>query len=357
MSSALPVHLPRRAAVTRCLLAIVLVLALARTDQGATSAPLPGPHAIGQVYLALGDSLGVGLLSSLPETRGYVVLLQALLQRQAQATLQVRNLSVSGESTTSFLRPGGQLDAAVTAIQDAQQQRLRVSPITIDLGGNDLRALLNSNEAAREQGLATFRANLRASFDRLLAATTVNGARTSDLAIASLYNPYGGDPSIAGSDAWWVERFNSALTEEAAARDIAVAHVYERFRGHERELTWMPLDFHANNAGHVAIAEELWRATGYDTTPPALELDAPTPGQSSRPIVTVKFRASDAIGVTRVAATLDGTALPEPFFEAGFGLYVTYWDARAASPGEHRLRVTVSDAAGNATEREVTLRR
>ena len=71
----------------------------------------------------------------------------------------------------------------------------------------------------------------------------------------TIYNPYGGDPAVFHSQAWWVERFNAALGEEAARRDIAVAAVYERFRNNERALTWMPVDFHANNRGHRAIAE------------------------------------------------------------------------------------------------------
>ena len=38
---------------------------------------------IGELYLALGDSLGVGLLSSAPDARGYVAQLQTLLQKSA----------------------------------------------------------------------------------------------------------------------------------------------------------------------------------------------------------------------------------------------------------------------------------
>lgn len=343
----------RRGFVTLLLLAVLL---LAPGPAAVPGAAAPARQGIGDLYLALGDSLGVGLLSSLPDTRGYVAQIHGLLEQRAGHTVQLRNLSVSGETARTFLT-GGQLAAAQGALAEARRAGWRVSPLTIDLGGNELRALQGQDDTARETDLAQFRADLGQIFDALIAGTTVDGLRQADILTMTIYNPYGGDPQIAHSDAWWVARFNAVITDEAAKRDIAVAAVYTRFLGHERELTWVPLDFHPNNRGHRAIAEEFWRATGYDTTPPDLQIVAPTSGPLARPVPTIKVRASDAMGVTQVTFRLDDQPLPDPIFARDLDLWIGYWDARAASSGQHRLTVSATDAAGNTTTQDLTITR
>lgn len=312
---------------------------------------------IGELYVALGDSLGVGLTSSAPRTRGYVAQFHALLERQAGRPVELENFSISGETAKSLLT-SGQLDDAATAIAAAHERGWRVSPVTVDIGGNDMRALQGKPDAQKEAGLAEFRANVAEIFDRLVAATARDGARAGDIFTMTVYNPYPGDARLARSDAWWVERFNAALAEEAARRGIGVAAVHERFQGQEKVLTYVQWgDFHPNNAGHLAIAEEFWRVAGYDTVAPEVALVEPATARLSRAVPTIKVRASDDIGVARVALLLDGKPLPAPLFQPDLGLYVGYWDARAASPGAHRLTVIAADAAGNETRREVTLTR
>jgi lysophospholipase L1-like esterase len=350
--------MPDRSARRRALLALALVaLALLGGGPGA-AVPRAGaaPRGVGELYLALGDSLGVGLLSSAPEARGYVAQFHGLLEQSAGRPVALRNLSVSGETARSMI-VGGQLLAAQDALAEAGRNGWRVSPITIDIGGNDMRALQGADERAREAGLAEFRANIARIFDTLVTATTRNGTRTADIVTMTVYNPYGGDPAVVRSDAWWVARFNVAIAEEARKRDIAVAEVYERFRGREKELTYVPLDFHANNRGHRAIAEEFWRAAGYDTTAPTVEIVAPAAGSLPRAVPTIKVRAGDNLGVARVEFLLDDRPLPEPVYHRDLDLWIGYWDARAAPPGPHRLTIVVTDAAGNATRREATVSR
>jgi len=342
---------PFRTPTVLVLVALLLLAPAPLARQGAAA-----PQGIGELYLALGDSLGVGLLASIPDTRGYVALLHALLERSAGHTVQLRNLSVSGETARSFIT-GGQLVAAQGALAEARRAGWRVSPITIDLGGNDLRALQGADDAAREAGLAQYRADMAQIFDTLIAATTISGVRQGDIVTMTIYNPAGGDPQVARSDAWWVARFNGVLGEEAARRGIAVAPVAARFAGQERTLTWMPLDLHPNNAGHRAIAEVLWGATGYDTVAPQVQIVAPTAGTLPRPVPTIKVRSSDAIGVTRVTLRLDDQPLFDPVFARDLDLWIGYWDARSVPVGQHRLTVSASDAAGNTTTQEVLLMR
>jgi len=346
----------RRQHPCRTPLVLVLVALLLLAPVPVARQSIAAPRGIGELYLALGDSLGVGLLSSMPDTRGYVALLHDLLERSAGRTVQLRNLSISGETARSFV-VGGQLVAAQGALAEAQRVGWRVSPITIDLGGNDLRALQGADDAAREAGLVQYRADMGQIFDALIAATTTNGVRQGDIVTMTIYNPAGGDPQVARSDAWWVARFNSVLGEEATRRGIAVAPVAARFAGQERTLTWMPLDFHPNNAGHRAIAETLWGANGYDTAAPDVQVVAPAAGALPRLVPTIKVHASDAIGVTRVSLRLDDQPLPDPVFARDLDLWVGYWDARAAAVGSHRLTISVSDAAGNTTTQAVLLMR
>ncbi|HEY8597123.1 MAG TPA: GDSL-type esterase/lipase family protein [Thermomicrobiales bacterium] len=333
-------------------LLVGLLSGLAGTPPGAGAAP----RGSGDLYLALGDSLGVGLLASAPDTRGYVARFHSLLEQSAGHPIILRNLSVSGETTRTLI-DGGQLAAAQATLAEAQRSGWRVSPITIDIGGNDLRALQARDNAAREAGLVDFRAALAQIFDTLIAATTVNGIRQGDMIAMTVYNPSPGDPKIVRSDAWWIARFNTAITEEATKRNIAVADAYGRFVGREKALTWMPLDFHANNAGHQVIANEFWRAAGYDTTPPTLEIVAPAAGAVPRAVPTIKVRAADTIGVTQVTFRLDEQPLPAPVYSRELNLWIGYWDARMASAGPHRLVVTASDAAGNTASSEVVLTR
>jgi lysophospholipase L1-like esterase len=349
-------HAPRLTP-PRLLAALTLILTLLALPHASAAAPsAAAPQGIGQLYLALGDSLGVGLLTSAPDTRGYVAQLRALLQQRAGHAVALQNLSVSGETSTTLIA-NGQLAAAQQVITEARGKGWTISPITLDIGGNDLRNLQAADDTAREAGLTQFRTNLGKILDTLIGATTVDGTRRSDIVIMTIYNPYGGDPNIVRSDAWWVARFNTALVEEAQRRNVIVADVYKRFLGHERELTWVPLDFHANNLGHLAMAQTLWAALGYDTTAPTADLLDPTGGTVRRAVPTIKVRASDDIGVTSVQFLLDDKPLPAPIYSRTLDLWVGYWDARSAPSGPHRLAIIVTDAAGNATRREATISR
>lgn len=332
-------------------LLLILLLLCSITASATAGAPL-ATQPVGALYLALGDSLAVGRLASLPERRGYVGQLHRLLQQVAGHTVELRNLGVSGETSATFIS-GGQLTAAEQALTTARQRGWQVNPITLDIGGNDLRSLDGATDAAQEAGLATFRTNLAQILDRLRAAS---GDRTA-LLLLTIYDPTGSDPQLPHSAAWWVARFNAVISEEGAKRGATMVDLAPRFTGHERELTWMPLDFHPNNAGHLAIASACWQALAYDTTPPTLTLiDLPT-GPLPRPILTLKARTSDQISVSSISFTLDGQPLPAARYNRQLDLWITYWDARNAQPGAHQLVVAASDAAGNITQRTNTLTR
>lgn len=238
---------------------------------------------IGDVYLALGDSLGTGAEAAVNNDNlpGYPDSLYPQL-KALNPDLRFENLAQSdGETSISFLVAGGQLEQAETFIAAELAAGRRVSPVTLTIGGNDVVAVITPGSTQEvTQTLTTYRQNVGQILDRLDAALTVNGVRTGDLVLATYYNPYPGlkqafpsylgtlnaDPDID------LPRFNQIIIEEAAARCIKVAPVYEAFPREASADTLGQLifvrfpynfnlsqleqnfDFHPREAGHRLIA-------------------------------------------------------------------------------------------------------
>jgi lysophospholipase L1-like esterase len=105
----------------------------------------PGPRASPSYYLALGDSLSVGVQpdaagKSVPTQQGYANQLYAAL-RASHPGLRLVKLGCSGETTHTMIDggicsypAGSQLSQAVSFLR---AHRGRVSLITIDIGAND----------------------------------------------------------------------------------------------------------------------------------------------------------------------------------------------------------------------------
>jgi len=118
----------------------VLVAGYALTsDSSYSTEPLPE-------YLALGDSLGWGYGASDPATKGYVPLFRDFLESEdaLDTDLFLNNLSIPGATSTSLI--SAQLPTAVAELEarngDADPDN-DVVVVTIDIGGNDLLALLS----------------------------------------------------------------------------------------------------------------------------------------------------------------------------------------------------------------------
>jgi lysophospholipase L1-like esterase len=132
-----------------------------------------------QYYLALGDSLAVGVQpafnGTLVETnQGYVDDLYAFLGQSAPG-LRLKKLGCSGETTTTmieggtcFYPHGNQLDEAVKFLHTHQ-----VALITLDIGGDDVLhcfSLSGPDEGCLAGGLAAVDLNLPAILTALRAA-------------------------------------------------------------------------------------------------------------------------------------------------------------------------------------------
>lgn len=218
-----------------------------------------------QIYLALGDSLTTGYEA--PQNNdgepGYPhFLYEALKERKPD--LQFHLLGRNGETSESMIS-GGQLDEAVAFIQEQSQQGTLVSPITLDIGGNDMVAVL-LQEADSATTRTSFRANLSHVLDQLIAAMSPNGERQGELIIMSYYNPYPGvkPPFYPIDTDTELALFNAIILEEAAKRGIKVAAVFEAFEGKQAEYVYADfsrypdlsaLDYHPRKAGHLAIKD------------------------------------------------------------------------------------------------------
>lgn len=220
-----------------------------------------GPAGPGDVYLALGDSLAAGFTVGQPE-EAYVARIGAALRRQQP--IAIRNVAVPGETSASILR--AQLPRALRIIEKERAAGRRVSPITIDIGGNDALAVERAPNDARAATIIRVERNIALLLDQLIAATTQDGKRTADIAIMTYYNPFPGDETDPASAAYWSARLNDAIMRVAAERGVAVADIRAAFAGgNVYRYTYVAAgDVHANADGHALIAEHFLRALGYE---------------------------------------------------------------------------------------------
>lgn len=346
----------RRSALPPVLLAILLLIAGIGPARAAL-APATPPSPVrtpGAVYLALGDSVAAGVGASLPSARGYPAIIAGYLNRVAGHHVDLVNLSVPGETTTSFVN-GGQLDRALGVIRNARAAGQRVSPITLTLGGNDLLDA-PAGAAARARALQTAATNLQSILTRLRQAAGAGaGAGDVEILVTNYYDPTGTDPNRPDSDAWWLAQLNAAIRQATDRANARLVDVAARFQGHTADWTWYPADIHPNNAGYEQIADLVWQATGYDRTPPSVRIERPAPGRLARPIPTIAVAASDNVGVAGVSLQIDGKPGPELLYLSALGAYATLWDTRGLAPGPHTIVAIATDAAGNVGTARLTV--
>ena len=232
----------------------------ATPESGTSPAPASPPVSASPTYLALGDSLAAGV--GAPAGQGYVDLVHAGL-RNDLPDVDLLALGVSGETTSSMLTPGGQLERAEEALRSGE-----VRLVTIDIGANDgLGCALARDEACVEGTLDAVRANL---------ATVLERIRTADPDVPVVGTDYylpvppqlQDDPSQVAAALGVLQRLNDALADVYGEYGVPVAPVSDAFGGRdpalvvERTCAYTPMcspapDIHPNPRGHAAIADAL----------------------------------------------------------------------------------------------------
>lgn len=324
------------------LLAVTLLLASLLTPAGDAARSA----ASGGTYIALGDSIAVGTGSSLPRTRGYVPLVHDLISRHARSEITLHNLSRNGETVDSF-RENGQLTQLQDLITQLTSSNAPIIAITLSLGGNEMLKAQGADSSARQTQLDEF----SASYPTLLTEIRNLVGPDTPIVVTTYYDLTNGDPNEVQSDAWWVQQFNAVIQQSASDAHATVADVSGVFAGHISDYTLWPIDVHPNNAGHQAIADEVWRVLGIDTVAPTIDLTATTEATRSTP--TIRFSASDDTGIADFALTAESATIYGPYSSSEDEYVVLVILASGAKQAQ--VTVEARDAAGNTTTASTTV--
>jgi lysophospholipase L1-like esterase len=276
-------------------LLIVLAVLLASADQGsrpAGAAPPPTFNPPKQFYLSLGDSLAYGLqfqkyndeypnvIASTFNT-GFVDDFAALLAA-VRPGIQTVNYGCPGETSDTFLTggcgwlqdpantlhtpfTGSQMSAALAFLGAHPGQ---VSPITLDMGINDLLFGCGLTPDCAAQTLPQITTNLNAILSALRQA-----APYSEILVVQY------DDAFAYTDASTttaIEELNQVIASVAATYRAGVVDAFTPFNlasPQPQTLCTLTLicnpnpdlaDPHPSDAGYQLIAQLLWAASGYD---------------------------------------------------------------------------------------------
>lgn len=222
-------------------------------------------------YIAIGDSLAFGVGASDPATDGYVAITYDALRRSERYRnrgLDLINLGVPGATSSDLLLPGGQLERAVAEIkereEDASSADDNVEIITVNIGGNDVQALVTSDSPClADPQSAECQDRFQETMDILEEDLTQvlrrlrQAAPEADIVVLDLYSSLsgrGGAPELVGDLA--VGEIN-AVTERVVSDPelkAKLVSVYSLFRGRAAQLVAAD-NFHPNDDGYAVMAE------------------------------------------------------------------------------------------------------
>jgi lysophospholipase L1-like esterase len=285
----------RRTAALRSAV-VLLALAIFTGDLAGQSSTRFNPPK--RYYLALGDSLAFGFqfvtfnanVPSVPASlfsTGYVDDLAGMLQ-EIRPRLTTLNYGCPAETSFTFIQggctytaagfplhdpyDGSQLSAALAVLH---AHRGQVSPITINIGVNDLIGLRTlcgddvscyfANGPAVLDGIA---ANLQYILSQLRAAAPDAEIITfTNYDVAFLF-----DARLLQL----TQAFNSVVISTAAPSSVRVADVFGAFNGGPQPATLCALTFvctplqdsHPSDLGYEVIARQIWAASDYDRLRP-----------------------------------------------------------------------------------------
>ncbi len=222
-------------------------------------------------YIAIGDSRTFGVGASDPVTDGYVAITHDALyrsERYRQRGLELVNLGVPGATSADLLLPDGQLEQAVAEIKERQEDASsaddNVEIITVNIGGNDILALVTSDspcvadprspecEDRFQEVMDTLEDDLTEVLRRLREV-----APKADIIVLDLYSPLSGRGGASELVADLAVREINAVTERVMSDPelrTKLVSVYPLFRGRASQLVAAD-NLHPNDNGHAVMAE------------------------------------------------------------------------------------------------------
>jgi lysophospholipase L1-like esterase len=273
---------------------VPVFLLLFATSLYAQNEAIPRFNPPKQYYLALGDSLAFGsqqvkFIAHFPSeppsafNTGYVDDLAVML-RGIRPDIQTVNFGCPGETSITFINggcpytsrgfslhnsySGPQLSAALAFLQEHPGQ---VSPITINVGGNDLsplQSICGTDLSCYEAHVPPILAATRANLDQILGAIR-NAAPDAEIItftnydLTFLIDPRGVRFTVA---------FNDVVSDTARSHSVRVADVFTAFNDGPQPATICSLTFvctplqdtHPTDAGYAMIASQIWAVSDYD---------------------------------------------------------------------------------------------
>lgn len=217
-------------------------------------------------YLALGDSLAFGFQIDFNWDDGYNDDFYAHLHGN-YPNLALVNYGCPGETSVTFIHggcpwpkfllknsyPGPQMQAAVNFIKAHPGQ---VSPVTLDMGANDVLPCFNEDNGqvdkiCAQQAMANLEQNLPIIYSTLTAALDGQG----DLLIMDYYDPFIREYPFTGQLA---QQLNQLIQTDAAEYGIPVVDIYPQFTASDIcSYTWICSifdDVHCTDTGYAVIA-------------------------------------------------------------------------------------------------------
>jgi lysophospholipase L1-like esterase len=298
-------NIRRRTVMIHRVPTIIAVVALGIAALGphpaAASAPKFDPPK--QYYLALGDSLAFGYQQAKIDeqlaksgtvdpaafTTGYVNDFDQMLS-SIRPGIHTVNYGCPGENSTEFLSSPGcptypfplhdgytasQMGAALAFVRAHPGQ---VSPITLDIGTNDVGNLVNHCGGYTTASLPCIYAALPGVLDQVgknlnqIVGTLQEAAPSSEIIVMEYYNPIAVIPSLTSASNAVAGELNGVIAAAALAHRARVADAFTPFNlaSHEPQtlctLTLMcspQPDIHASDAGYLVIAQQFWTASDY----------------------------------------------------------------------------------------------
>jgi lysophospholipase L1-like esterase len=253
------------------LLAICSLITLLMAISLAFSAPAHAQGFVGpkKYFLALGNSLAFGYQPDLNWDDGYND--DFFSNLKSHGAQQLINMACPGETSSTFIKGGcpyaalkkyiyftPQLQAGVNFIKNHPGQ---VSPVTLDIGANDLLPDINSSNctisSSWSNDLATVKTNLGTILSQLKSALNGRG----DLLMMNYYDPY---QNQCPNSVPYVQALNTTIAGVAASYGVPVANVFGAFGGatvpdpYTCSYTWICNflfhDIHATDKGYSVIA-------------------------------------------------------------------------------------------------------
>lgn len=251
------------------LLASLVALVAAVSLSFSTPAHAQGFVGPKKYFLALGNSLAYGYQPDLNWDDGYND--DFFSNLKSHGSKQLINMACPGETTTTFINGGctfaivrkyiyftSQLQAALSFIKNHPGQ---VSPVTLDMGANDLLPDINTSNctvsSSWSNDLATVQKNLGTILSQIKSA--LNG--TGDLLLMNYYDPY---QNQCPNSVPYVQQLNATIASVASTYAVPVANVFNAFGGatvpnpNTCNYTWICNflfhDIHATDKGYSVIA-------------------------------------------------------------------------------------------------------